>query len=209
MTHLPASHLGTLFPFYVSIGGNDRVQAVGPALAKVSTKALVGRMFSDSFDVLRPRGEGGGPAAPAAHQGVLFVARHVESGLQLKGQWLPEASGADDLIFFCTPFVDTLSIFTGLGLGLADLTKHDTTIEQLTLLKSTRLSLTDAKRLAGRLLEQSKQLEVERAAAEAANRAKSAFLANMSHEIRMPMNRMLGMIRLLSDEQCRQSDMVE
>ena len=145
---------------------------------------------------------------------MLFVARHVESGLQLKGQWLPEASGADDLIFFCTPFVDTLSIFTGLRLGLADLTKHDTTIEQLTLLKSTRLSLTDAKRLAGRLLEQSKQLEVERAAAEAANRAKSAFLANMSHEIRMPMNRMLGMIRLLndgelSDEQCRQSDMVE
>ncbi|MRW94856.1 PAS domain S-box protein [Duganella sp. FT80W] len=35
------------------------------------------------------------------------------------------------------------------------------------------------------------------AAADAANRAKSAFLANMSHEIRSPMNAVLGMLALL------------
>ncbi|WP_172457581.1 response regulator [Pseudonocardia sp. N23] len=48
---------------------------------------------------------------------------------------------------------------------------------------------------AARLFEQA---QAARAAADAANEAKSAFLANMSHEIRTPMNAVIGMTELLS-----------
>lgn len=57
-----------------------------------------------------------------------------------------------------------------------------------------------------RLVEQASALEVQaqaldlaRAAAEEASRAKSAFLANMSHELRTPLNAILGFAEMLRD----------
>jgi two-component system, sensor histidine kinase and response regulator len=49
--------------------------------------------------------------------------------------------------------------------------------------------------------ERTRELHEAKAAADAANRTKSAFLANMSHEIRTPMNAIIGFAHLLRQDE--------
>ena len=53
-------------------------------------------------------------------------------------------------------------------------------------------------------IEQSRSMELQKEAAQAASEAKTQFLANMSHEIRTPMNAVLGMAELLLSETLNQ-----
>ncbi len=55
-------------------------------------------------------------------------------------------------------------------------------------------------RLAEIIREKTKDLSAEKERAEAASKAKSEFLANMSHEIRTPMNAIIGISRMLLEE---------
>ncbi|KAL7929779.1 hypothetical protein V8C35DRAFT_175873 [Trichoderma chlorosporum] len=88
--------------------------------------------------------------------------------------------------------------------GRVEVGKHFIT-DELTELTDTFNSMTDEllkqyTSLEGKVAERTRELEVSKRAAEAANESKTLFIANISHELKTPLNGIMGMCAVCMEE---------
>lgn len=108
----------------------------------------------------------------------FFLLEHLQSKLQLRGEFVP-LPDSDTLLFLGSPWFTDAAEISSFGLGFEDFAIHDSVVDLLQVFQASKMALADAKKLAAKLTTQRAELRAanERLRQQEAETRKLALIA--------------------------------
>jgi signal transduction histidine kinase/CheY-like chemotaxis protein len=202
---LTSADLSVLFPAHLAVDAAGRIVTAGPSLSALMGERIEATQIDEVFEIEHGdladagtaenrnsggRGTGHGALWRAGPRPVR-LSTTLPVPIHLRGVAVQHGGTTWFLVGHC-PVLSGPAGECAPALSTRDFGAADAAWDALSALVRNAGLLEDMRRL-------SRSLDEQKAAAEAANAAKSTFLATMSHEIRTPMNGVLGLASLLAE----------
>ncbi|MDX1931639.1 MAG: PAS domain S-box protein [Capsulimonadales bacterium] len=151
---LTAAHLDALYPYHLILSEESTIVGLGTRLRAALPSSAIGAPFAEYFRVLDPEG---GFSALRADRPVPLLMVSDCLPLPLRGTALYDSERRQSL-FLGSLYVRTIEELARVGLTLADIPRHDSSLDYLLALQAHGAAFAEARTLAAKLTEEKTQL---------------------------------------------------
>ncbi|MBL9134316.1 MAG: PAS domain S-box protein [Verrucomicrobiales bacterium] len=155
---LTSEELAASFPFHFAVDRQWKVVQHGRNLPRICPRIAVGQPAHTALRLIRPE-VAFQWSDVSAHTRSLFLLECLDTGVSLRGQMLPLASG-QEMLFLGSPWFTAASDVLDAGLGLEDFAIHDPGMDMLLVMHAQVAAVEELKELAQKLTRQRSELRI-------------------------------------------------